>query len=50
MCKTLIFDIINDMIEYVTLVQLTDNPENVSHDVSNSDVWIYDDDDKYNLH
>ena len=35
------FDIINDMSEYLTLIQLMDNLGNVSHAVTMSGVWIF---------
>ena len=36
------FDIINDMSEYVTLVQLVDNPVNLSYAVAIPGVWTFD--------
>ena len=40
--KSGLFDILNDICEYVTLVQLMDKFGNVSHAVSISGTWIFD--------
>ena len=39
--KRVTFDIINDISEYITLVQLVDTVVNVNHAVSISGFWIY---------
>ena len=42
-CKTRVeFDILNDIRDLVTLVQLIGTADNVHHDVSINGCWIYD--------
>ena len=36
------FEILNDMSDYVTLVQFIDNPDSLSHYINISDLWIFD--------
>ena len=43
------FDTINNINEYVMLIQLMDSPGNVSHSDSFSGVWIYDSNDEIAL-
>ena len=42
-------DTINNINEYVMLIQLMDSPGNVSHSDSISGVWIYDSNDEIAL-
>ena len=40
--KNVAFDILNDIIKDVTLVQLMESPGNVNHDISIVGYWIFD--------